>query len=116
MAEQDLLICVDNEVSEPIMRIGQQDNRLRTFLELSDEYFRTFENPMNIFAAFYESQNALMLAVGIVRRNAIAWSKARGLFYENRNSGSCPAGAVAHFHNRGGVPQGRGSERDGFGS
>jgi len=29
---------------------------------------------MNIFAAVYESQNALMLAVGIVRRNALRWS------------------------------------------
>jgi hypothetical protein len=56
------------------MRIGRQDNDLRTFLELSDEYFRTLRNPMNIFAAVYESQNALMLAVGIVRRNALRWS------------------------------------------
>jgi hypothetical protein len=34
------------------MRIGQQNDYLRSFLELSDEYLRTFPNPTNIFAAF----------------------------------------------------------------
>ena len=84
---------------------------------------------MNIFVAFYESQNALMLAVGIVSRNAIALlegfaSKSQTSFLDTVSTGSGSdlvssywvAGVVAHLANGCGVPERRGGERDGPGS
>src|SRR5689334_7067284 len=95
------------------MRIDRQHNHLRTFLELFDEYLRTLQNPMNIFAAFLRVAECCDVSSGYCSSQCNALEQSSWTVLRNRNSSHC---AVAHFDYGCGMQERRGSERDGLGS